>query len=108
MSKTKILIQLDPDPHASVFDAVVAVDSGVERLLQYASVEPQQVQGLVHGAIFTRGGPDLASTAIFIGGEPPPPGILGMAAQQRTAATMPDRDRFAKSPRQVPGGAPSG
>jgi len=68
MSKPKILIQLDPDPHASVFDAVVAVDAGVERLLQYASVEPEQVQGLVHGAIFTRGGPDLASTAIFIGG----------------------------------------
>ena len=68
MSKAKILIQLDPDPHASVFDAVVAVDAGVERLLQYAAVEPAQVQGLVHGAIFTRGGPDLASTAIFIGG----------------------------------------
>jgi hypothetical protein len=68
MTKPKILIQLDPDPHASVFDAVVAVDSGVERLLQYAGVEPQQVQGLVHGAIFTRGGPDLASTAIFVGG----------------------------------------
>jgi hypothetical protein len=68
MSKPKILIQLDPDPHASVFDAVVAVDAGVERLLQYSSVEPEQVQGLVHGAIFTRGPQDLANTAIFIGG----------------------------------------
>ena len=68
MAKPKILIQLDPDPHASVFDAVVAFDAGVERLLQYASVEPEQVQGLVHGAIFTRGPQDLASTAIFIGG----------------------------------------
>ena len=68
MSKPKILIQLDPDPHASVFDAVVAVDAGVDRLLQYAEVEPQQVQGLVHGAIFTRAPQDLASTAIFIGG----------------------------------------
>src|SRR5215510_12583065 len=68
MSKPKILIQLDPDPHASVFDAVVAVDAGVERLLQYASVEPEEVEGLVHGAIFTRGPQDLANTAIFIGG----------------------------------------
>ena len=68
MTKAKILIQLDPDPHASVFDAVVAVDSGVERLLQYGAVEPQQVQGLVHGAIFTRSPQDLATTAIFIGG----------------------------------------
>ncbi|HUE72444.1 MAG TPA: NAD(P)-dependent methylenetetrahydromethanopterin dehydrogenase [Pirellulaceae bacterium] len=68
MTKRKILIQLDPDPQASVFDAVVAVDAGVEHLLQYRGVEPAQVQGLVHGAMFTRGVPDLQSTAIFIGG----------------------------------------
>lgn len=68
MPKTKILIQLDPDPHASVFDAVVATDAGVERLLQYAGVQPDQVQGLVHGAMFTRGPADLQYTAIFIGG----------------------------------------
>ena len=68
MAKRKILIQLDPDPHASVFDAVVAVDAGVEQLLQYSRVEPAQVQGLVHGAMFTRGVSDLQCTAIFIGG----------------------------------------
>lgn len=68
MSKPKILIQLDTDPHASVFDAVVAVDSGVEHLLQYSEVEPAEVRDLVHGAMFTRGPQDLANTAIFIGG----------------------------------------
>ena len=68
MPKPKILIQLDPDPHASVFDAVVAVDAGVEHLLQYHSVQPDQVRDLVHGAMFTRSPQDLASTAIFIGG----------------------------------------
>jgi hypothetical protein len=68
MSRPKILIQLDPDTHASVFDAVVATDAGVDRLLQYAAVRPQDVRGLVHGAIFTRGPQDLANTAIFIGG----------------------------------------
>ncbi len=68
MSKPKILIQLDPDPHASVFDAVVAIDADVDRLLQYDHVQPSQVTGLVHGAIFTRGPQDLANTAIFIGG----------------------------------------
>ena len=68
MSKPKILIQLDPDSHASAFDAVVAIDSGVDQLLQYGGVEPGEVRGLVHGAIFTRGPQDLASTAIFIGG----------------------------------------
>jgi methylenetetrahydrofolate/methylenetetrahydromethanopterin dehydrogenase (NADP+) len=68
MSKPKILIQLDSDPHASVFDAVVAIDSGVDRLLQYSSVNPSNARELVHGAMFTRGPQDLQNTAIFIGG----------------------------------------
>ena len=64
MTKPKILLQLDPDPHASAFDAVVAIDAGVDRLLQYAGVKPEQVQGLVHGAIFTRAPQELSGTAI--------------------------------------------
>src|SRR5262245_4351839 len=68
MTKRKILVQLDADPHASVFDAVVAVDAGVDQLLQYSEVEPMEVRDLVHGAMFTRGPQDLSSTAIFIGG----------------------------------------
>lgn len=68
MSKRKILVQLDSDPHASVFDAVVAVDAGVDHLLQYGGVAADRVRELVYGAMFTRGVPDLASTAIFIGG----------------------------------------
>ena len=68
MPKPKILIQLDPDLHASVFDAIVAVDAGVEHLLQYRSVRVEQVRDLVHGAMFTRSPQDLSSTAIFIGG----------------------------------------
>ena len=68
MSKPKILVQLDSDPHASVFDAVVAVDAEIDHLFQYQNVEPADVQGLVHGAMFTRGPKDLHSTAIFIGG----------------------------------------
>ncbi len=68
MIKPRILIQLDPDPHASVFDAVVAVDAHVDHLLQYSAVQPDQVRGLVHGAMFTRSPADLQQTAIFIGG----------------------------------------
>ncbi|MFQ3592764.1 MAG: NAD(P)-dependent methylenetetrahydromethanopterin dehydrogenase [Gemmataceae bacterium] len=66
--KRKILLQLDPDPQPSVFDRVVAIDAGVEELFSYGNVTPEQVQGLVHGAIFTRGPKDLHRTAIFIGG----------------------------------------
>lgn len=68
MSKRRILIQLDSDPQASVFDAVVAIDAGAERLLQYANVKPEQVRDLVHGAMYTRGPQDLKHTAIFVGG----------------------------------------
>lgn len=68
MSKRKILLQLDPDPQPSVFDAVVAVDAGADMLLRHGGVSPEGVRDLVHGCIFTRGMPDLQSTAIFIGG----------------------------------------
>jgi predicted dinucleotide-binding enzyme len=64
----KILIQLDCDPQPSTFDAVVAVDAGADVLLRHGGVTPENVEPLVHGAMFTRGGADLASTAIFIGG----------------------------------------
>lgn len=68
MSKPKILVQLDSDPHASVFDAVVAVDAGVDHLLQYHDVKAAQVRDLVFGAMFTRGPQDLHQTAVFVGG----------------------------------------
>jgi hypothetical protein len=66
--KRKILIQLDTDPHPSVFDRVVAIDAGVDELFSYGSIKPEDVRGLVHGAIFTRAPDDLRRTAIFIGG----------------------------------------
>jgi len=67
MSK-KILLQLDVDPHPSSFDSVVAVDAGVDHLLQYGNVQSEAVESLVHGAMFTRGGDDLKNSALFIGG----------------------------------------
>jgi len=68
MDKRKILVQLDTDPHPSVFDRVVAIDAGADEVFSYGGVKPEQVQGLVHGAIFTRGPKDLKRTALFIGG----------------------------------------
>lgn len=66
--QARILIQLDPDKHPSVFDRVVAVDAGVDHLFSYGNVTPDDVQALVHGAIFTRGPEALRNTAVFIGG----------------------------------------
>jgi methylenetetrahydrofolate/methylenetetrahydromethanopterin dehydrogenase (NADP+) len=59
---------MDTDPKASVFDAVVAIDSGVDHLLQYSAIRAEDVRGLVHGAMYTRGPGDLKNTALFIGG----------------------------------------
>ena len=63
-----ILLQLDTDPQPSVFDAVVAVDAGVDHLFRHGPVTPDQVRDLVYGGLFTRGPQDLKHTAIFLGG----------------------------------------
>lgn len=68
MSKPKILVQLDSDPQASVFDGVVAVDAGVNHLFRHSHVTPSEVRNLVYGAMFTRHVDDLRQTAIFVGG----------------------------------------
>src|SRR5215471_9611786 len=68
MDKRKILIQLDSDAQPSVFDRVVAIDAGADKVFSYGGVKPEQVRDIVHGAIFTRGPDDLKHTAIFIGG----------------------------------------
>jgi hypothetical protein len=68
MDRRKILIQLDSDPHPSVFDRVVAIDAGADEVFSYGAVKPEDVKNLVHGAIFTRSPKHLSQTAFFIGG----------------------------------------
>jgi methylenetetrahydrofolate/methylenetetrahydromethanopterin dehydrogenase (NADP+) len=68
MSKRKILLQLDSDAQASVFDAVVAIDAAADALVRHGNVQVSQVRDLVYGAIFTRGIDELRNTAIFVGG----------------------------------------
>jgi hypothetical protein len=64
----KLLLHLDADRLPSAFDRVVAYDSGADEVLSYGGVGGADVEGLVHGAIFTRGPKELKNTAIFIGG----------------------------------------
>jgi hypothetical protein len=70
----KILIQLDGDRLASSFDAITAYDAGVDRVLAYGGVAPEEVRGIVYGAMFTRGVKDLKNSAVFIGGSSVPRG----------------------------------
>lgn len=62
----KILIHLESDDKASVFDQITAYDAGADQVLAYGGV--QEVTNLVYGAMFTRGGKGLCNTAVFIGG----------------------------------------
>lgn len=64
----KILIQLDSDKFASTFDCIVAHDAGVDIVQSYGGVTPKDLRGLILGAFFTRGIPDLRNLAIWIGG----------------------------------------
>ncbi len=83
-TKPTILVQLDTDAQPSVFDAVVAVDAGVEHLFRHGGVTPDNVRDLVYGAIFTRGPADLHSTAIFVGGSNVPAGEAIMEVIKKT------------------------
>ena len=84
MNTRRILLQLDPDPQPSVFDAIVAVDAGVEHLLRHGGVQPQQVRDLVYGALFTRSPKELKNSAIFVGGASVARGEELFAAVQKT------------------------
>ncbi|HEY2320861.1 MAG TPA: methylene-tetrahydromethanopterin dehydrogenase N-terminal domain-containing protein [Solirubrobacteraceae bacterium] len=64
----KILIQLDTDEHPSAFDAIAAHDADVDVVLAYGRVTPQNLEGVVQGAIFPRGPDGLANTAFWVGG----------------------------------------
>src|SRR4051812_45210313 len=78
--KPTILVQFDTDPQPSVFDAVVAVDAGVDHLFRHGQVRPETVRDLVHGALFTRGPADLHRTALFVGGSDVAAGEAVLAA----------------------------
>lgn len=64
----RILFQFDTDPLPSTFDRVVAVDAEADEIFSYGGITPDNVEPLVHGAMFTRKPADLKHTAIFIGG----------------------------------------
>ncbi|GJD53278.1 Bifunctional protein MdtA [Methylobacterium crusticola] len=64
----KLLFQFDTDPVPSVFDTVVGYDGGADAITGYGNVTPESVGALVDGTIYTRGGAEKKSTAIFVGG----------------------------------------
>lgn len=80
----RILIQFDTDALPSTFDRVVAIDAGVDELFTYGGITPDNVEGLIHGAMFTRSPNNLKNTAIFIGGSNVAAGEALLAKVQKT------------------------
>src|SRR5256885_16386157 len=64
----KLLLQLDSSRLPSVFDRIVAYDSGADEVMSYGGITEADVRDLIYGCIFTRGPKDLKHTAVFIGG----------------------------------------
>ncbi|GLS46017.1 NADP-dependent methylenetetrahydromethanopterin/methylenetetrahydrofolate dehydrogenase [Methylobacterium brachythecii] len=64
----KLLFQFDTDAAPSVFDVVVGYDGGADHITGYGNVTPENVGAYVDGTIYTRGGKEKQSTAIFVGG----------------------------------------
>jgi hypothetical protein len=80
----KLLIQLDSDKHPSSFDRIVPFDAGADEVLSYGGVSVADVAGLIQGAFFTRGIPDLKNTAVWIGGSDVPAGEQLLAEAKHT------------------------
>ncbi|GJE25744.1 NADP-dependent methylenetetrahydromethanopterin/methylenetetrahydrofolate dehydrogenase [Methylobacterium organophilum] len=64
----KLLFLFDTDAVPSVFDTVVGYDGGADHITGYGNVTTENVGALVDGTIYTRGGSEKKSTAIFVGG----------------------------------------
>jgi methylenetetrahydrofolate/methylenetetrahydromethanopterin dehydrogenase (NADP+) len=94
----KILIQLDTDPHPSPFDAIAAYDAGVDVVLAFAQISPENLDGIVQGAMFPRGPDGLTNTAFWVGGSRVRDGEAVFEAARRlffepfTASIMLDSD----------------
>lgn len=64
----RILIHLDHNPHPRVFDQIMSIDGGVDHVLSYGDVDPQDVPLLVSGALYSRPLDEIPETAILVTG----------------------------------------
>ena len=76
----KLLLHLDSSRLPSVFDRIVAYDSGADEVMSYGGITEADVRDLIYGCIFTRGPKDLKHTAVFIGGSDMAVGEVLLAA----------------------------
>lgn len=64
----KILAYVSPEKHTSLFDIIVAYDSGADVIVPYTDISAEDVRDIIYGSVFTRHKDDLNKIAVFIGG----------------------------------------
>ncbi|MFH1788813.1 MAG: methylene-tetrahydromethanopterin dehydrogenase N-terminal domain-containing protein [Candidatus Altiarchaeota archaeon] len=65
----KVLAYVTTDDKPSLFDLIVAYDSGADVVVPYCGLDEAEVEELVHNCVFTRHPKKLGSTAIFFAGK---------------------------------------
>ncbi len=86
----KILAYVSPEKHASLFDLIVAHDSGADVVIPYSNVAGEDMRDTIHSCVFTRHPEDLKNTAVFIGGHDVEKGEELMNTIQETLGELPD------------------
>ncbi len=88
MADKNILHMLTPLKHMSPFDVNMALDAGYDAVVPYTDVTPQEVEGLVQDAMFSRAPKTGVRTALFFGGKQAIP-ALDMLETARKALVPP-------------------
>lgn len=84
MTKPFILHMITTAKNLSPFDVNMAVDAGWVAAIPYINVEPDEVQGLVQDAIFSRSPKGLRNTGFFIGGRDPQQAMKMLITAQKS------------------------
>lgn len=90
----KILTYVSPERYASLFDIIVAYDSGVDIVVPYCNIDIEDIGDIVHSCVFTRHPKYLKNTAIFIGGHDVNKGEKFMSKVLETLNELPDMFRI--------------
>ncbi len=64
----RILVYINPDRYASLFDVIVAYDSNVDVVTPFCGIDVKDMRDIIYNCVFTRHTRDLKDIAIFIGG----------------------------------------
>jgi len=86
----KILAYASPEKHPSLFDVIVAHDSGADVVVPYTEIAAGDMRDIIHSCVFTRHPDDLKNTAIFIGGHDVDRGEELLNSILKTFSELPD------------------